>query len=105
METDMETVVTGPLALSHWKRVVVLMQTDFQECRLEEEFTCHAVLLITKVERYYYGIGLADVVCKVVTDILNFGLTASIDFHNVLHGFWSVTALGPPPLRPNYSSS
>ena len=29
METGMETEVTGSLALSHWKRVVVLMQTYF----------------------------------------------------------------------------
>ena len=34
METDMKTAVMGPLALYHWKRVVVLMQTDFQEGRL-----------------------------------------------------------------------
>ena len=30
METDMETAAMGPLALSHWKRLVVLMQKDFQ---------------------------------------------------------------------------
>ena len=31
METDMETAAMGPLALYHWKMVVVLMQTDLQE--------------------------------------------------------------------------
>ena len=31
MEMDMETAAMGPLALYHWKRMVVLMQTDFQE--------------------------------------------------------------------------
>ena len=34
METDMEMAAMGPLALYHWKRVVVMMQTDFQEGRL-----------------------------------------------------------------------
>ena len=34
METDMETAAMGTLALYHWKRVVVMMQTDFQEGRL-----------------------------------------------------------------------
>ena len=31
METDMETATIGPMALSHWKMVVVLIQMDFQE--------------------------------------------------------------------------
>ena len=31
METDMETAAMVPLALSDWKRVVVLMLMDFQE--------------------------------------------------------------------------
>ena len=30
MDTYMETAEMGPLDLYHWKRVVVLMQTDFQ---------------------------------------------------------------------------
>ena len=34
MDTDMEMAEMGPLVLYHWKRVVVLMQTDFQEGRL-----------------------------------------------------------------------
>ena len=31
---NMETATMGLLALSHWNRVVVLMQTDFREGRL-----------------------------------------------------------------------
>ena len=46
MITETETAATGPLALSHWKRVVVLMQKVFREGRLEEEFTCQGVILI-----------------------------------------------------------
>ena len=34
MEMDMEMATMGPLALYHWKRVVVLMQTDCREGRL-----------------------------------------------------------------------
>ena len=34
METDMKTATMGPLALYHWKRVVVLIHMDFQEGRL-----------------------------------------------------------------------
>ena len=34
MDINMETAAMGLLALSHWKRVVVMMQADFQEGRL-----------------------------------------------------------------------
>ena len=48
MDTETDMAATGPLALSHWKRVVVLIQTDLQEGRLEKESTWQAVVLITK---------------------------------------------------------
>ena len=43
------------------------------------------MVLLPKGGGEYYGIGLAEVVCKVVTDIFNFRFTTSIDFHNLLH--------------------
>ena len=85
---EMETAEIDPLAMSHWKSVVVLMQTDFQEGRLEQESSWQVVVIITKGRRDYYGIGLVQVVWNVVTIILNLCLTTSIDFHDVLHGFW-----------------
>ena len=47
------------------------------------------VVLILKVGGYYHGIGLVDLVCKVVTLILDRCLTTSIYFHNVLHRLWA----------------
>ena len=55
--------------------------------RLAEENTWKAVVLILKGERDYLGIGLVEVMWKVVAAILNFRLTASITFHDFLHGF------------------
>ena len=52
------------------------------------------MVLITKGGREYHGIGLAEVVWKVVTVIISFCLTISIDFHDVLHGFWAGRGTG-----------
>ena len=98
-EMETETAATGPMALSHWKRMVVLTQKDFQEGRLEEESTWKVVVIIPRGGRYYYGIGLTEVVWKVVTVILHFRLTISIDFHEVLHGFWAGPGTGTTSLE------
>ena len=64
-----------------------LVQTAFREGRLEEEATWQAVVLINKGEKDYCGIGLVEVMWKVVTVILNLRLMASTTFHDFLHGF------------------
>ena len=52
-------------------RVVELVQTAFGEERLVEESTWQAVVLIPKGEKDYCGIGLMELMWKVVADILN----------------------------------
>ena len=52
------------------------------------------MVLITKGGREYHGIGLVEVVWKVVTVIISFCLTIYIDFHDVLHGFWAGRGTG-----------
>ena len=68
-------------------RVAELVQTAFGEGRLVEEATWQAVVLIPKGGKEYRGIGLVGVMWKVVAAILNCRLTASITFHEFLHGF------------------
>ena len=68
---------------------------------MAEESTWQAVALITKGGGEYYVIGLVEVVWKMVTVILNFCLTTSITFHNVLHGFWEGRSTGITYLRPS----
>ena len=48
-----------------------------------------ALVLIPKGVKDYRGIGLVEVMWKVVAAILNLRLTASITFHYFLHGFWA----------------
>ena len=67
--------------------VVDFVQLKFQEEKLAEEAMLQAVVLIPKGKTDYWGIGLVEVMWKIVTAILNFWLTASITFHNFLHGF------------------
>ena len=45
------------------------------------------MVLIPKGNKEYRGIGLVEVMWKVVTAILNEQITASITFHDFLHGF------------------
>ena len=64
-----------------------------------EESTWKAVVLLPKGEGEYYGIVLVEVVCKVVTVILNRCFTASIAFHNIFHGFREVRSKGTASLE------
>ena len=60
----------------HWGRVVELIQTAFQDGELAEETTWQAVVLIPKGKGDYRGIGLVEVMWKVVAVILNCRLTS-----------------------------
>ena len=71
----------------NWVRVVELVQTAFRDGDLAEEETWQAVVLIPKGKKDYWGIGLVEVMWKVVAAILNLCFTSSITLHNALHGF------------------
>ena len=86
-------------AEGHWGRFVELIQTSFRGGELEEEATWQAVVLIPKGKGDYRGIGLMEVMWKVVAVILNFRLTSSITFHDVLHGFRAGRGTGTATLE------
>ena len=52
------------------------------------------MVLIPKGKKDYRYIGLVEVMWKVVAVILNCWLTASIPFHDFLHGFWAGRGTG-----------
>ena len=76
-----------------------LIQTAFWDGELAEEATWQAVVLIPKGKGDYWGIGLVEVMWKVVAVILNCRLTSSITFHDVLHGFWAGRGTGTATLK------
>ena len=57
------------------------------------------MVLIPKWEKDYRGIGLVEVMWKVVAAILNRRLTASITYHNFQHGFWAGRGTGTANLE------
>ena len=66
---------------------MALVRAVFGEGRMVEEATWQAVFLIPKGKGGYCGIGLVEVVWKVVAAIISRQLTASIAYHDFLHGF------------------
>ena len=58
-----------------------------------------AVVLVTEGKKDYCGIGLVEVMWKVVAAFLNRRLTASIAFHNFLHGFQAGRRIGTATLE------
>ena len=70
-----------------WEKVVALVSAAFREGRLEKESTWQALVLIPKGIGECHGIGLVEVVWKVVVVIHNCRLTGSITYHVLLHGF------------------
>ena len=56
-------------AEEHWGRVVEIVQTAFRDGDLAEEVTWQAVVLIPKGKGDYRGIGLLEVMWKVVAVI------------------------------------
>ena len=66
-----------------------------------KEETCQALVLITKGVRDYYGIGLVEVVLKVVMDILNFRFIDPTTFYDTLHGLHASSGTGTASLEAN----
>ena len=83
----------------NWAWVVDLVQTAFWEGDLLEGSTRKAVVLIPKGKGDYRGIGLVEVIWKVVAVILNRRFTSSITFHDVLHGFRAGRSTGTATLE------
>ena len=52
---------------------------------MAEEATWQAVVLIPKGKKDYQGIGLVEVMWKVVAAIINLRFTSSITYHDALH--------------------
>ena len=72
--------------MTHWENVVALERAASGEGQLVEEYTGQAVVLISNGKMEYSGIGLVEVLWKVVAEFLNRHLTSSITYHDFLHG-------------------
>ena len=57
------------------------------------------MVLIPKGKRDYRGIGLVEVMWEEVAAILNFRITASITYHEFIHGFGAGCSTGNATLE------
>ena len=73
-----------------------MLHTAFWDGVLVEEETWKAVVLILKVGGGYRGIGLVEVMWKAVALIIIRRFTASITYHDSLHGFQAGRIRGLP---------
>ena len=83
----------------NWARVVELVQTAFRDGDLAEEANWQAVVLIPKGKKDYRGIGLVEVMWKIVAEILNRRFTPFITYHDALNGFRSGRGTGTATLE------
>ena len=85
--------------MTNWVKVVALVRADLGGGLLSEEATCQAVVLIPKGKGDYRGIGLVEVIWKLVAAILNLLIIASITYHDFLHGFLAGCGSGTATLE------
>ena len=76
-----------------------LVQTAFGDGVLAKEATWQALVLIPKRNKDYRGIGLMEVVWKVVAAILNRRFTSSVTYHDALHGLRAGRGTGTTTLE------
>ena len=55
--------------------------------------------MLSKGRKEYRGIGLVEVMWKVVAEILHRRLKTSITYHDFLHGFWAGRGTGTATLE------
>ena len=79
--------------------VVGLIQAAFCKGHLAEECAWQTIILIPKGNGDFRGIGLVEVLWKMVTGILNRRREAAIQFHNTLHGFRTGRGTGTTSLE------
>ena len=93
-ETEMGGQESTQERAENWTRFVDLVQTGFKDGDLAEEANWQVLVLIPKGKKDYRGIGLVEVMWKVLVAILNRRFAASITYHDLLHGFRAGRRIG-----------
>lgn len=70
-----------------WDALVDLVQTCYQTGDLPSELAWASMVLLPKDSGGFRGIGLLEVIWKVLSSIMNARMAATINLHDALHGF------------------
>lgn len=73
--------------LRPWRLLVTLVRHIWETSELPTEMTWATMVLLPKPDGGVRGIGLLDVVWKLVMKILDIRIQKNVAFHDVLHGF------------------
>ena len=70
-----------------WDLLVDLVQTCFQEQSLPSQMVWSTVVLLPKGGGGFRGIGLLEIIWKLIESIINRRIMQKVKFHDCLHGF------------------
>ena len=76
-----------------------LVHAAFREGGMAVEATWKTLVLIPKGRKGYRGVGIVEVMWKVVATILHLRLTTAITYHDFLHGFRAGRGTGTATLK------
>ena len=79
---------------SHWNALVALVQHVFATGEVSTQMTWATVVLLPKSDGGVRGIGLLDVVWKLVTSIIERRVSTAVTYHDALHGFRARHGMG-----------
>jgi len=72
---------------SRWEVLVELVQECYRTGTIAEEMTWSSMVLLPKGGGDFRGIGLLDIIWKLMESILNRRIASQVEFHDTLHGF------------------
>jgi len=79
---------------TNWNLLVTLVQECFRTGALPEELPRSILVLLPKDSGGFRGIGLLEIIWKLISSIIDVRLKTSIEFHDCLHGFLAKRGTG-----------
>ena len=80
---------------NRWIKLVEIIQFLWETWYIPTEIGWTLLVLIPKINMDTWGIGLIEIVWKVVEAVINTRIKSIVQFHNVLHVFCSGKGTGP----------
>ena len=79
---------------TNWRKVIWLVQEAFRSAELSQESMWSVLVLLPKGGGDFRGIGLIEVIWKVIEKITDRRISGNVEYHDVLHGFRSRRGCG-----------